>query len=104
MKNLLNLPTEIPSPVEGKHLTYFELMSLVLESKPSEGMNLKAMSTAIKLIDKLGEAQELGEITIAPGEIEYLHKDVYAFNWGVVHRDLVALGEHLTEVLESVNS
>lgn len=102
MKCFKNKQTEIVRSSENPEdkISYAELLVSVLKV-PVQGMDIKMMSSRIKLIDKI-ESVPVGElIKVDDSEMELLVSLVDAPGaWVMVHRDIVSLSEDLANATE----
>lgn len=90
MKNFNSKTTQITS--EGKSVSYFDLLKLVLNTPVSSGISILEMKERFNIIDKIDKSIK-DSISLNDKEITLLKEQVNSYKWALMHKDILLFSE-----------
>ena len=97
-----NLSTTIPKRQHGDSecLTYGDLLRVVLEAPPQQGLTIAEIRRRLPLLDRIDATEPGDSFGFAARDLTALRELFDAHRWGVLHRDIAALGDAIDTAVE----
>lgn len=95
MKKLICINTEITN--EGKKLTTFDLLKVVLNTPKAEGLPVLEMKSRIEVLTLIDKSINK-EIELNDDQVKMIKPLVEKYGWTIVHKDLVEFGDTIAKL------